>query len=728
MVSKRSILAAISLVVILLLVFSFLWPLLFLPPIPRQEPFDIVPDWGSGVTIEGDDGTYLDNITYEDFSLDLNWSIDPSFTVAIVSPADPPRYWRNTAYDRYLGTDWEKSNTTTDVLPPVLPGSEVVYTITQNITHPSVTGAFGLLSLWPNPMIIEGSIQCPQLPYPDSYDLATDEYNTAILNGRFSSNGSTTLEYQVTYNPLNWTTIRPLAQSASLTPSSLLTQYQQQGLTQMSSSTRANLQSRLSVILAGVPDNAFEEAFTILNYFKATFTFDPLVPRPGPSDEHVEWFLAGGAGVGVDFATAYAMFLREAGIAARPVVGAILGENNGTHRILHPMHIHFWVEAYIPVGASQGYWLQFDPTPLPSFITDGSPPPAPSPPDTSNPLPPDQDPYVISTYYNLSIVVTPPIVNRGVPFRVIATLTQDGVPSAGETLWFYDVTETWLLGSNTTTVSGEASITFQYDNPAIIGIHLLRVEFSALSEYSAVALNGTASLTFSASPLEVNRTMVVRFNGTLSDATNGRGLSPYETGFTDVNILLNSIVVAQAPTDSQGGYSIDYPIPSSQTPLGLTSTQAGFAVPSIIDPVFSPSQDVNITATSQLTVQAVPNSVRLNSPTIIQGQLCYENGTGISGQTIHLLWNSTWIGSNFTDNVGYYSFNYTPTVDVGQITLEAQFLGNGTLHVFGTHATNTVRVHVVGSIIVFVNDDDGDDITQRGGMVTYSGWVENQTG
>jgi hypothetical protein len=62
-VSRRTILAAISLVVILFLILSFLWPLLFLPPIPRQEPFDIVPDWGSGVTIDGDDGTLMDNIT-----------------------------------------------------------------------------------------------------------------------------------------------------------------------------------------------------------------------------------------------------------------------------------------------------------------------------------------------------------------------------------------------------------------------------------------------------------------------------------------------------------------------------------------------------------------------------------------------------------------------------------------------------------------------------------------
>ncbi|MFX0169113.1 MAG: transglutaminase domain-containing protein [Candidatus Hodarchaeota archaeon] len=726
MVSKRSILAAISLIVILFLILSFLWPLLFLPPIPRQRPFDNIPDWGSGVTVEGDEGTFMDNITYDDFSLDLNWSIDPTFTVAIVSPADPPRYWRNTAYDRYLGTDWEKSNDTTHILDPVPPGSEIVYTISQNITHPTVTGAFALLSLWPDPMVIAGSVQCPQLPYSDSYDLLTDQYGTAILNGRFSETGTTTLQYQITYNPLNWTDIRPNAQSASLTPSALLSQYQQQGLNQMSPSTIADVQSRLNTILTTVPDNAFEEAFAILNYFKATFTFDPFVARPSSSEEHVEWFLSQGAGVGVDFATTYAMFLRQAGIAARPVVGAILGENQGTRRILHPMHIHFWVEVYIPVSPTQGYWLQFDPTPLPSFITDGSPPPVPSTRSSPEPKPPDQDPYVISTYYNLTIEVTPPIVDRGVPFQIRATLTQDGVPSAGQTLWFYDETENWVLGSNTTTATGEASITFQYNGTAIVGFHLLRVAFSARSEYSAIALHGAASLSFSATPLELNRTMYVRFNGTLTDATNGRGLSVYETGYTGVNVLLNLVVVTQALTDSQGRYSIDYRVPASHVPLGLTAAQAGFVIPSVIDAVLSLSEDVNITATSLLSVQAIPNSIRLNSPTIIQGQLRFENGTGIANQPIQLLWNSTPLSST-TDSSGYYTYNYTPT-QVGQVTLQAQFLGNGSLYVFGSQAINLARVHEEGSIIVFVSDDDGDDITQRGATVQYSGWVEDQDG
>ncbi len=708
-----------------MLVLSFLLPLLFQLPIPRQEPYDDVPDWGTGVIVEGGDDTFLDNITLDDVTLDLNWSIDPSFTVAIISPAEPPRYWRNTAYDRYTGTNWEKSSSNNRTLLPVNPGSELVYTISQNITNQGITGTFPLLSLWPDPLIIDNSIQYPYLATPTSYSLDTDDYGTILFNGLFNQSGSETIQYQVTFNPLNWTTIRPLSQPASTTPPSILAQYQQQGLSYLSSATRTDIQSRLTTILAGVPNTAFEEAFAILNYFKATFAFDPFIPRPGSNDEHVEWFLQQGGGVGIDFATAYTIFLRQAGIAARPVYGAILGEDQGTQRVLHLMHVHFWVEVYIPT-ATQGYWIQFDSTPLPSFITDGSPPPTPTHRSGApDPSALDQDPYVVSTYYNLTMDVSPLIVDRFESFQITATLTQDGVPQPGETISFYDETEQWFLGSNMTAANGETQITFNYNNSAIVGLHILRVTFNALRTYGGVALHGTANLSLSVSPIEVNRSNLVRFNGTLIDAVNGRGLSSNETALTGVSILLNFILATEPLTDALGRYSVNYAIPLSQAPLGVTLVQATFSLPGIIDPAFSTIEVLNITATSQLTIQAVPNSIRLNSSSTLQGRLRYDNGTGIAGQSIQLYWNGTSIGSTITDSAGFYAMNYTPMV-IGQVLMEAKF--GGAPNVFGSRATNTARVHEEGALVVFVDDDDGDDLTQRGNTVYFSGWVENQNG
>ncbi|MFX0121965.1 MAG: transglutaminaseTgpA domain-containing protein, partial [Candidatus Hodarchaeota archaeon] len=725
MVSKRSVFAAISLVIILLLILSFFWPLLFQPLFPRQEPYDDVPDWGTGVVVEGGDDTFLDNITLDDITLDLNWTLDPSLTVAIVSPGDPPRYWRTTAYDRYIGTDWEKSNSTTEVLPTVSPGSEIVYHITQNISVQGVAGSFPLLSLWPDSMIITNSISCPTLPFPTSYDIATDEYGTAILNGRFSSTGSTTLEYDVTFTSLNWSTdIRPFARSASFTPADLLADYQQQGLSYLSSSTISDIQTRLTTILAGVPDNAFEEAFAILNYFKTTFAFDFFTPRPGPADEHVEWFLSQGSGIGVDFATVFTMFLRQSGIAARPVFGAVLGEDQGFQRVLHLMHLHFWVEVYIPVVGGGGYWVQFDPTPLPDFITDGSPPP-PTVNKAPPPVIPDGDPYVISTSYDLSVVVTPPVVDRFVTVQILATLTQDGNPAPGETLDFYDETEQFFLGTNVTTATGEASISFQYSNAAIIGFHILRVSFQSLSEYGGVGLHGPANLNLTVTPLEVNRTMMVRFNGTLSDSVNGRGISSSETALTGVNIFLGPTIVSQPLTDASGYYSVDYAIPMSQAPLGVTSAHVEFEIVGVIDFTISNWENLNITATSQLSVQALPNSIRLNSATILRGRLQFENGTGIPGQIIQLYWNGTLIGSNITDSAGYYWFNYTPPA-IGPVVIEAQFTGASLI--YGSSGFSTARVHQEGTIIVYVNDDDSDDVTQRGSWVYFSGWAEYQNG
>ncbi|MFX1403579.1 MAG: transglutaminase domain-containing protein [Promethearchaeota archaeon] len=717
--------AAISVAIILMFILSFLLPLIFVPPIPRQRPFDDIPDWGTGVTVEGGDDTILDNITLDDVTLDLNWSIDPTFIVAIVSPADPPRYWRNTAYDRYMGTDWEKSTNATLPLPMVTPAAETVYTITQNITNQGPIGTFPLLSLWPEPRIIDQSLQFPNLSDPSSYNLEVDEFGTALFNGFFSQTGTATLQYQVTYLPRNWTLIRPQSLPSSSTPAPILAQYQQQGLTMMSASTRSDVQTRLSSILAGVPNTAFEQAFAIQNYFKASFAFDPFVPRPSSTDEHVEWFLQQGGGIGIDFATAYTMFLREAGIAARPVFGAVLGEDQGSQRVLRLMHLHFWVEVYIPT-ATTGYWIQFDPTPLPSFITDGSPPPIPNPPNQSpTPVVPDEDPWVVSSYLNLTVNVSSLIVNRFQLFQISATLTEDGVPQAGETISFYDETEQWFLGASVTSALGLASITFEYNNSAIVGGHLLSAEFIALRAYNVTALHGAANLSISVAPLEANRSTFVHINGTLTDAVNGRGISANETGFTGVNILFNFAIATQPLTDALGRYAIDYSIPLSQTPLGPTQVQAAFVLPGIINSTASGIEILNVTATSQLTVQAQPNSVRLNSNTTLQGQLRYDNGTGIAGQTILLYWNGTPAGTASTDGGGYYSLDYNATA-IGQVTIGARFLG--AQYVYGSRASSTALVHQQGTIVVYVDDDDGDDITQRGNIVFFSGYVEDQYG
>jgi hypothetical protein len=706
-----------------MLILSFLMPLIFLPPIPRQRPYDDVEDWGTGVTVEGGDDTFLDNITIDDVTLDLNWSLDPSFTVAIISPAEPPRYWRNTAYDRYIGTDWEKGSNSTTTLPGTNPGSETVYTVTQNITNQGVSGTFPLLTLWPDPMIISNSLQFPHLSDPNSYSLEEDDFGTALFNGFFSQTGTATLQYDVTYSPLNWTIIRPLSLAASSTPGTVLAQYQQQGLSFMSSATIASIQTQLSTILAGVPDIAFEQAFAIQNYFKTNFVFDPFAPRPSPNDEHVDWFLNQGGGIGLDFATAYTMFLRQAGIAARPVFGAILGEDQGTQRVLHLMHLHFWVEVYIPTG-SQDHWIQFDPTPLPSFITDGSPPPTPSL-ESPSPVTPDEDPWVVSTYYNLTLDVSPSIVDRFEQFTITATLTQDGAPQEGETISFYDETEQWFLGSNITSALGEASISLNYNNSAIVGGHLLRAEFSALNGFNAVGLHGPANLSISVTPVEANRSSMVQISGYLRDAINGRGISENETGFTGVSIFFNSILATEPLTNGMGFYTVNYFIPLSQAPLGPTLVQAAFALPSIIDPIVSSIEILNVTATSQLSVQAIPNSIRMNSNTTLQGYLRYDNGTGIAGQTIQLYWNGTPVGIAVTNNVGYYLMDYNATI-IGQVTIEAEFVG--IQYVYGSRASNTARVHEEGTIVVFVDDDDGDDLTQRGNIVYFSGWVEDQNG
>lgn len=707
MVSPRKLLAAISILLIIWLVLSLLLPPFLFPPIIRQDPYEEVPGLGSGVIVGTGDDWLILNDTLDEIQFRFNWTFDPTMTIAIVNQPGEPRYWRRNAYDTYNGTNWERSNFTTGTLDEVPPGGETRYTVWQNITH-DYGGSFLLLSLWPDPMIIQNSIIYDEFVPSNPYNLTIDNYNNVILDGRFRNRSEGTIQYDVTFNNVSWTEKRPWAQSASNTPAALAL-YQTQGIDELSPATQANITSRLASILSGVPDNAFEEAYAILEYFKATFTFDPFLPRPGPVDEHVEWFLANEGGVGLDFATAYTMFLRMAGIAARPVLGGIFGEQQGSQRIIRLMHMHVWVEVYVPTSdAVGGYWLQYDPTPLPTWITGG-----------------ERDPYVISTYYNLSVDVPTPIVDRGVPFQVRATLLRDGAPEPNQIIYFYDETENWLLGSDVTSGAGLATITFTYNDSAVVGFHLLRVAFQSKSEYGGIGLHGAANLSLTATPLEINRTFIIRFNGTLIDAVNGRGITSNETLGERVNILLNGEIATNALTSSQGRYLVNYRIPSSQDPLGTTFVNATFVMLGIIDPTASNTTILNITALSQLSLQATPNAARKDSNVTLSGQLRYDNSTGLPSRIVQLFWNGTPIGSAITDINGYYFYNHTAN-ETGFVTVRAEFYGGG--NIYGSIAVTTVRVHEEGTIVVFAEDSDGDQIVQRDASVVFTGWVEDQNG
>lgn len=63
---------------------------------------------------------------------------------------------------------------------------------------------------------------------------------------------------------------------------------------------------------------------------------------------------------------------------------------------------------------------------------------------------------------------------------------------------------------------------------------------------------------------------------------------------------------------------------------------------------------------------------------------------------------------------------------VGQFPIEVRFASGN--NIYGSIAYTSARVHDQGTIFVYVEDDDGDDITQRGLTVRFSGRVENQTG
>ena len=111
-------------------------------------------------------------------------------------------------------------------------------------------------------------------------------------------------------------------------------------LTAAGSSLRAY---RKNLVLEDCP-GAYEKALCVMNTLHYTFAYEPEATRVHETAENA---LALGRGVCQDYAHIMLSLLRTEGIAARYVVGIMIGEGSS----------HAWVEALC-----NGYWYGFDPT------------------------------------------------------------------------------------------------------------------------------------------------------------------------------------------------------------------------------------------------------------------------------------------------------------------------------------------------------------------------------
>ncbi|UCH03453.1 MAG: transglutaminase domain-containing protein, partial [Candidatus Thorarchaeota archaeon] len=412
--------------------------------------YDDAIEWDYDIPWAGGQSSWFDNINYTD--VPMNMSLPPDLldqmenTLFYVAPEDPPQLWRKTAYDRYDGASWTKSDTTQWTLGEIDPffATNPIYRVFLNVTPGPSAADIEIPSLFPDAMIIQGSFETGELvdrvyqPHSpsrlQSYNLFTDEYGTALLSPFFigDPDESILLSYEVTYIDQNLLDVATRALDGDQAPPPIQSMYSTLGgvtLTQM-------VIDNASVFLGA--GNAYQTAMVVDNYFRSgvfELMLDDYNDRPPPGQEVTDWFLGRGGGLPMDFATAYCVFMRYLGIPARVTLGYAVGDPMGGYREIKVRHMMFWAEVFVPMTGHPdgGEWIQVLPIPLPGSMGGG------------------EDPENMGSG-NVQLWVWPDVspawVQIGTPFNLYALLMVDYVfISTPETISFYDETDSVDMGT-----------------------------------------------------------------------------------------------------------------------------------------------------------------------------------------------------------------------------------------------------------------------------------------
>ena len=105
----------------------------------------------------------------------------------------------------------------------------------------------------------------------------------------------------------------------------------------------------------------YQKAQAIEQYFHSGFTYDLYFEAPEESDTPEYFLFESRKGICSDFATAYTLLAKAAGLTVRYVEGFVMqkSENNDTLYYIYTDNAHAYPEVYIP-GAG---WQIYEPTP-----------------------------------------------------------------------------------------------------------------------------------------------------------------------------------------------------------------------------------------------------------------------------------------------------------------------------------------------------------------------------
>lgn len=262
-------------------------------------------------------------------------SLSPKVRFTVV--ADRGTYWHVDTYDRYTGSEWIRtgSSTSYDGELGTPPGETTEYV--QQFTVESTVEI--MPAAWKPIRVVNSAAES-----------AVTVTSTGHLRPeRPLSEGDT---YTVVSSVLEWTD-DDLVNAETTYPSSIRNRY-----LQLPESTPWRVARKAKEVTAdsSVP---IEKAATVEQYLKQSKEYSLQVDRP--SGDVADAFLFGmEAGYCVYFATAMVVMLRALDVPARFVIGYTPGQQVADRRwVLRGLDAHTWVEVYVP-GTG---WVAFDPTP-----------------------------------------------------------------------------------------------------------------------------------------------------------------------------------------------------------------------------------------------------------------------------------------------------------------------------------------------------------------------------
>ncbi len=519
----------------LLLIAIILTPVLFEVFSTRHQKIDDVIEnrYGDDFNPDDDRTPFIDifidaDLNDSDGILDdfTNGIDDPNRILFKISPTNEYLYWRLETYDTYTMDNWDKNITVTEIsgyssLPSFADG-ELEISAELLYSDGSLVGYFPAPYHYQYGESFSNDISFDPINDWTTTNLYEDMYNCKLIEAQFDSDiGNTTVDYNVSYtlqdneyiknNSQGFSTLNSIVSSNQVLEDRYLQIPQDYSL-------YAPYTTQIANSLLDTSNTIYEQVFRNMIWLSSNCSYDIEMlfgnsdDAPAEDEDYVEWFLNRRSGTAAHFAAALAMISRIQDIPSRMVVGFSSGDLIGSEFVVRAQHIHSWVEVFIPLSGTMGYWVAFDPSPLIPSIRDqygentiGFQPvfyctneffisplhmiPQPSYPYfVPNPLSDAwyNDPYDPSNWYG-------PYVNRSDSFDIFAFLANGkdedffqylltGDPGGlefveDEQITFIDTTTDTIMGSAITNADGRAQLSYNYSISDPSGLHLISAEW-----------------------------------------------------------------------------------------------------------------------------------------------------------------------------------------------------------------------------------------------------------